>query len=129
MLLLHTLSVGGCGVLAGGAHVPVFFEIAIGLIVEGHSVDFADHFVALDHSLSLFEIFGLSEAAYFVHYFFRLDLSVCVYFYLEQLHPTCATYWIFGQHAGDQGLHEGRDWAGEVQILAVQYLYQIGDRV
>jgi hypothetical protein len=48
---------------------------------------------------------------------------------LEQLHPADSPHWIFGQHAGDQCFHKGGDGAGEVQLFAVEHLYEIGNGV
>jgi len=74
--------------------ISILLEISIGLI-RTHGIKLRDHLITLRHmSLPLFKTLSLVKTIDFVCYLLRFDLSKCIYFDLEELHPTYSSYWV-----------------------------------
>ena len=109
---------------AGCAEIPVLLEVR--LIV---ALDLADRLDRLESLLTLLGIFRLVEAVYLVGDLLALDLTLPVYLYLEELHPTRTLLRVFCEHSCDQVLQERRNRSRKLKFTAIEYLNQIRYRI
>ena len=105
---------------AGCAEIPVLLEVR--LIV---ALDLADRLDRLESLLTLLGVFRLVEAVYLVGDLLALDLTLPVYLYLEELHPTRTLLRVFCEHSCDQVLQERRNWSRKLKFTAIEHFNQI----
>lgn len=109
---------------AGCAEIPVFLEVR--LIV---ALDLADGLDRLESLLTLLGVFRLVEAVYLVGDLLALDLTLPVYLYLEELHPTRTLLRVFCEHSCDQVLQERRNRPRKLKFTAIEHFNQIRYRI